>query len=108
MIMIKYFNKKPIMTKKMIKILRTQLNVLFFYNDYVDGEAKLKDHWLITRKYKRGSMHKDCNIKVELNHKTPIVFHNRKNYDSHFIMQELPKFDLKITIIPNGLQIYEL
>ena len=52
----------------------------FFYNDYVDGDAKVKDHYLITRKYKRGSMHKDCNIKVELNHKTPIVFHNRKNY----------------------------
>ena len=52
----------------------------FFYNDYVDGDAKVKDHCLITRKYKRGSMHKDCNIKVELNHKTPVVFHNRKNY----------------------------
>ena len=53
-------------------------------------------------------MHKDCNINVEFNHKTPIVFHKGKNYDSHFIMQELPKFDLKITIIPNGLQTYEL
>ena len=34
------------------------------------------------------------------------MFHNLKNYDSHFIMQELGKFDIKISIIPNGLEKY--
>ena len=32
-----------------------------------------------------------------LNHKIPVVFHNLKNYPSHFIMQELGKFNLKIS-----------
>ena len=36
----------------------------------------------------------------------PFVFHKLKNYDSHLIMQELDKFNLKINIIPNGLEKY--
>ena len=34
------------------------------------------------------------------------MFHNLKNYDSHLIMQELGKFNLKISIIPNELEKY--
>ena len=33
------------------------------------------------------------------NHKTIILFHNLKNYDSHLTMQELCKFDFKINAI---------
>ena len=52
------------------------------------------------------ALHIDCNINVKLNHKSPIVFHNLKNYDSHLIMQELGNFNLKINVIPNGLKKY--
>ena len=34
------------------------------------------------------------------------MFHNLKNYDSHLIMQELGKFNLKITVISSGLEKY--
>ena len=34
------------------------------------------------------------------------MFHDLKNYDSHLIMQELGKFNLKINAIPNGLEKY--
>ena len=37
----------------------------------------------------KGSAHKIFNIKVKLNRKSPTVFHNLKNYDSHLVMQEL-------------------
>ena len=64
-------------------------------------------HWVkvryqchITGKY-RGTLHRDCNINVKLNHKIPIVFHNPKNCDSHLIMQELGKFILKINELEN-------
>ena len=33
-----------------------------------------------------------------------IVFHNLKKYDSRLIMQELGKFNLKINVMPNGLE----
>ena len=68
-------------------------------NDYTDNDIILRGHCHITGKY-RSSVHRDCNINLKLNHKTPIVFHNLKNYDSHLTMQELGKFNLKITVIP--------
>ena len=72
-------------------------------NDYVDTDVKLRDH--ITRKYK-GSAHRDCNINLKLNRKIPVVFYNPKNYNSHLIMQETGKFNLKTNVIPNGLEKY--
>ena len=41
-----------------------------------------------------------------MNHKIPVLFHNLKNYDSHCIIQELGKFNLKINVISNGLEKY--
>ena len=46
-------------------------------------------------------MIRDCNIKIRLHHKTPVVFHNLKKYDSHLIMQELVKFNFEINLTPN-------
>ena len=51
-------------------------------------------------------MHRDCNANVKLNHKVSAIFHNLKNYDSHLIMQELGKFNIKINFIPNGLEMH--
>ena len=45
-------------------------------------------------------------MNVKLNHIIPVVFYNLKNYDSHLIMQELGKFNLKINVISNGLEKY--
>ena len=89
----KYFNKELVMVN-MMKILKTLLRWIWG-NVYVEGDVKVRDHCHITGKY-RGPAHRDCNIKVKFNHKTPIVFQNLKNYDSHLIMQELGKFDLKM------------
>ena len=36
----------------------------------------------------------------------PVIFHNPKNKDSHLIMQEQSKFNLKINVVPNGLEKY--
>ena len=72
-------------------------------NDYIDTDVKVRDHCHIIGKY-RGSAHRDCNINLRLNHKIPIVVYNLKNYDSHLVMQELGKFNLKISVIPNGLE----
>ena len=70
---------------------------------YFGGDVTVRDHCDITGKY-RGSAHRDCNINVKLNHKIPVVFHNLKNYDSFFNLQELDKFSLKTDVIPNELE----
>ena len=69
-------------------------------NYYLDNEVKVRGHCLITGKY-RGSAHSDCTINLTLNRKIPVVFHNLINYDSHLIIQELGKFNLKKNLIPN-------
>ena len=74
-------------------------------NDYIDNDVKVRDHCHITGKYE-GSVHRDCNANVKLNHKVSAIFHNLKNYDSHLIMQELGKFNLKINVTPNGIEKY--
>ena len=62
-----------------------------------------RDHCHITGKF-RGSVHRDCNINIELSEKDVIVFQNQKNYDAHLIMQKLGKFNIKINVTPNGLE----
>ena len=54
----------------------------------------------------RCSAHGDCNIYLKLNQKIPMVFHNLKSYDSLFIIQEVGKFNLEISVIPNTLEKY--
>ena len=69
------------------------------------GDNKVRDHDHVTEKY-RGSVHWNCNINLKLTKKLPVIFHNLKGYDSHSIMQEIGKFDVKINVIPNGLEKY--
>ena len=56
-------------------------------------------------KYK-GSFHWSGNINLKLTKKVPVIFHNLRGYGSHLIMQEIDKFDVKISVIPNGLEKY--
>ena len=98
----KYFNKELVMTKADNEDFKNSTKYWICDNDYVDSDVKVRDHCHITGK-NRGSAQKDCNINLKLNHKTIVVFHNLKKYDSHLIMQELGKFNLKLSVIPNGL-----
>ena len=38
--------------------------------------------------------------------KVPVICHNLRSYDSHLILNELDKFDVKIKVIPDGLEKY--
>ena len=104
-VMKKHFNKELVMTKEDNEDFKNSTKCWICDNDYVDNDVKVRDHCHITGKY-RGSAHRDCNINLKLNHKISLVFRNLKNYDSHLMMQELGKFNLKINVIPNGLEKY--
>ena len=64
-----------------------------------------KSSFPITEKY-RGSAHRDYKVNVKLTHKIPVAIRNLKNYDSHTIMQKPGKFNLKLNVIPKGLEKY--
>ena len=54
----------------------------------------------------RGTTHGNCNINLQLTKKVPVIFHNLRVYDSHLIFSQLHKFDVKISVIPNGSEKY--
>ena len=70
-----------------------------------NDEENVRDHCHVTVKF-RGAAHWDCNINYQLTKKVPVIFHNLRGYRSHLIFNELDKFDVKISVIPNGLEIY--
>ena len=70
-----------------------------------DDDEKVRDHCHVTGKF-RGAAHWSCNINLQLTKKVPVIFHNLRGYDSHLIFNELDKFDVKINVIPNGLEKY--
>ena len=61
---------------------------------------KVRDHCHITGKF-RGSAHKECNSKLRIQRKLPIIFHNLEGYDGHIIFKELNNFkDIDMRVIP--------
>ena len=36
--------------------------------------------------------------------KISVIFHNLKGYGSHLIIKEVSKFNVKVKVIPNGLE----
>ena len=94
-VMKKHFNKELVMIQEDNEDFENSTKCWTYDNYYIDGDVKVRDHCHISGKY-RGFAHRDCNINVKLNQKNLVVFHKLKKYDSHVIMQELGKFNLKI------------
>ena len=66
----------------------------------INNKDKVRDHCHITGKF-RGAAHKECNSKLRIRRKTPIIFHNLEGYDGHLIFRELNNFkDIDIQVIP--------
>ena len=80
----------------------------------VEGrKQKVRDHCHITGKY-RGAAHSDCNLKWAIspkNLKIPVIFHNLKGYDCHFIMQNIGHLvregcNLDLSVIASNFEKY--
>ena len=66
-------------------------------------EENVRDDCHVTGKF-RGAAHWGCNINFQFTEKVSVIFHNLRGYDSHLIFNELDKFNIKISVIPNGLE----
>ena len=55
---------------------------------------------------KNSLTHWSCNISLQLTKNVPVIFHNLRGYKGHLLFRELKKFDVKIDLIPNGLEKY--
>ena len=104
-VMKKHFNKNLIISEEEEHLFQ-QSNSCWICKKLIDNdEEKVRDHCHVTGKF-RGAAHWNCNINFQLTKKVPVIFHNLRGYDSHLTFNELDKFDVKISVIPNGLEKY--
>ena len=94
----KHFNKEMVMTKEDRKDFKSADTCHICDKKCTEKDIKVRDHCHITGKY-RGSAHQDCNINFKLNEKIPVIFHNLRGYDIHFIMQPIGEITNKHTDI---------
>ena len=85
------------MTEKDVQDFENSTKCWICDNAFVDGDVKVRD---------RGSVYRDSNVKAELKHQIPLLFHNLKKCDYHLTIQELNILNLKVNVIPNGLEKY--
>ena len=116
----KHFNKPLVMTAVDEQNFKTMDGCHICGEKYTAKDVRVRDHRHITGKF-RGSAHQECNLKLRIkpeNLKIPVIFHNLRGYDSHFIMQQIgeiankhgytnkkaEKQDLNINAIPNNME----
>ena len=121
-IMKKEFNKPLRMIKEDEEEFQKANECHICNKKYTNEDIKVRDHCHITGKY-RGSAHQDCNLKLRIKPeeiKIPVIFHNLRGYDSHFIMQEIGAIvkkntyknkkgeekQMNINAIPNNMEKY--
>ena len=118
----KHFNKPLVMTEVDEQHFKTMDGCHICGEKYTDKDVRVRDHCHITGKF-RGSAHQECNLKLRIkpeNLKIPVIFHNLRGYDSHFIMQQIGEIAnkyaykdkkgkeqlLTINAIPNNMEKY--
>ena len=69
------------------------------------GLNKVRDHCHLTGKYV-GAAHQNCNLQFKTTYSIPLLIHNLKNYDSHFIIRNVPKYFKNCQIIPRNSEQY--
>ena len=116
----KHFNKPMKMTDEDKESFQRAEECHICKKPYDAGDVRVRDHCHVTGKY-RGSAHEKCNLNFYLTDKIPVVFHNLKGYDSHFIMQEIGNiakknvyfdekkkkyYNMSINVIPCNMEKY--
>ena len=101
----KNLNKNLIMTEEEENLFQKS-NSSWICKKLIDNdEEKVRYHCHVTGKF-RGAAHRNCNINFQWTKKVSVIFHNIRGYDSHLMFNELDKFDVKIMVIPSGLEKY--
>ena len=96
-VMNKHFKKNLIMSEEEEHLFQ-QSNSCQICKKLIDNDdKKVRDHCYVTGKF-RGAAHGSCKINLQLTKKVPVIFHNLRGYNSHFVFNELDIFDVKISV----------
>ena len=118
----KHFNKPLKMKKKDEDEFQKADSCHICDKKYNEKDIRVRDHCHITGKF-GGSAHDYCNLKLRIDPdkiKIPVVFHNLRGYDSHFLMQNIGEIvnrhgyidkngeerKMNINAIPNNMEKY--
>ena len=118
----RFFNKPLNMTKENEDEFQKAKACHICDKAYTDDDIRVRDHCHITGKY-RGSAHQECYLQLKVDPdkiKIPVIFHNLRGYDSHFIMQEIGAIvknhtyknkkgqmkEMNINAVPNNMEKY--
>ena len=101
----KHFNKNLIMSVEEEHLFQQSNSCWICKKIINDDNEKVRDHCHITSKF-RAATHQICNLNFQLTKRIPVIFQNLKGYDNYLIFSVLHKFNLKINVIPNGLEKY--
>ena len=121
-VMKKHFNKPLKMSNEDEQEFKKSTRCHICDKKYNEEDVRVRDHRHITGVF-RGSAHQDCNLKLKMKPeeiKIPVIFHNLRGYDSHFIMQKLGQIvkkhtyknnkgedkQMNINAIPNNMEKY--
>ena len=121
-VMKKHFNKPLKMSNEDEQEFKKSTRCHICDKKYTEEDVRVRDHCHITGVF-RGSAHQDCNLKLKMKPeeiKIPVIFHNLRGYDSHFIMQKLGQIvkkhtyknnkgedkQMNINAIPNNMEKY--
>ena len=116
----KHFKRNLTMTKEELKTFKGSNECHICGEKYGEEDKPIMDYCKITGKF-RGSAHGKCSSKLRIDPeriRIPVIFHNLRGYDSHFIMQQIGKIaneksyvdkngeirNLKINAIPNNME----
>ena len=107
--------RRLVMTKKDEEDFQKAKKCWICQRQYKADEGEnipVRDHCHMTGKY-RGSAHKTCNFRLQISAekiKIPVLFHNLKGYDSHFIIEKLGDIikeePLDINVIATNIEKY--
>ena len=83
-----------------------QSNSCWICEKLIDNDdEKVRDHCHVTGKF-GGAAPWSFSTNLQWTKKVPIIFHNLRGYDRHLIFCDLNIFDVKISVIQNGLGKY--
>ena len=101
-----HFNKKLEMTRQGEENYQNFNDCWICNEKIIKNKDKVRHHCHITGKY-RGPAHKECNSKLKIPRKLPIIFHNLEGYDGHIIFRDLNNFqDIDVQVIPKSSERY--
>ena len=101
----KHFNKNFVMSAEEEEKFQLANSYWICNKLFDDGDKNVRDYCHVTGKF-RGAAHFSCNANCKLIKKVPVIFYNLRSYDSHLIIKEIGKLDVKVSVIPNGLEKY--